>query len=226
MATAKKTTSAKKTTVKKPTGMTVSVIGMDGSSVGEMTLPEVLFGSTVNKALLAQAVRIFLANQREGGAKTKTRGEVEGSTRKIYKQKGTGRARHGGIRAPIFVGGGRAFGPRPHSFALTLSKSMKKVALTSALTAKYSSGDIIVLDGLDQAKGKTKPVASALSHVAPGKTILLVTPEKANDTLRAARNIEGVTVLRSTDVHPYAVVRHTKVVIAKDAIDEMKRKFV
>ncbi len=110
-----KTTATKTSKVKTANSdLSVSVIGVDGKAAGKLTLPQA-FSATVNKQLLAQAVRVYLANQREGSAHTKTRGEVEGSTRKVYRQKGTGRARHGAVRAPIFVGGGITFGPRAHA---------------------------------------------------------------------------------------------------------------
>src|SRR3990170_6251019 len=140
----------------KTVSLNVPVVGVDGKTKSKIQLPKELFGAKVNKALLAQAVRVYLANQRTGNAATKTRGEVEGSTRKIYRQKGTGRARHGAIRAPIFVGGGIVFGPRPHDFHLDFPKKMKRRALGSALTSKLGSGDVIVVSGLSDLEPKTK----------------------------------------------------------------------
>ena len=105
--------------------VSVNVVGIDGKISGKIALPGEIFGEKVNKALLAQAVRVYLANQRQGNASTKTRGEVEGSTRKIYRQKGTGRARHGSVRAPIFVKGGIVFGPKPRDFSLDMPKKKK-----------------------------------------------------------------------------------------------------
>jgi large subunit ribosomal protein L4 len=104
----------------------ITVVGVDGASMGNMTLPEAVFGAKPNKALIAQAVRVYLANQRQGNASTKTRGEVIGTTKKIYRQKGTGRARHGAAKAPIFVGGGIAHGPHPHDFSMDFPKKMKQ----------------------------------------------------------------------------------------------------
>ncbi len=216
----------KKVAAEKPTGLVASVLGVDGKVTGKVTLPAELFAVKVNKALLAQAVRVYLANQREGGAKTKTRGEVEGSTRKIYKQKGTGRARHGGIRAPIFVGGGRAFGPRIHSFALNMNKGMKRASLSSALTQKYNDGELIVMDGLETLGAKTKPVARALSTVRSVGTLLLVVPHVAPELGKAARNIEKVTILPAIDLHPYAVLTHSKILITKNALEEAKKHFI
>src|SRR6185437_7247197 len=118
--------------------VSVDVVGIDGKVTGKIALPGEIFGEKLNKALLAQAVRVYLANQRQGNASTKTRGEVDGSTRKIYRQKGTGRARHGSVRAPIFVHGGIAHGPKPRDFSLTMPQKMKQKALFSALSTKLS----------------------------------------------------------------------------------------
>jgi len=224
MATKKVTRAVK--VVEKPTGLRAPVLGVDGKSSGHVTLPEELFGAKVNKAILAQAVRVYLANQREGGAKTKTRGEVEGSTRKIYKQKGTGRARHGGIRAPIFVGGGRAFGPRIHSFKLEMSKSMKRVALASALSEKYEKKGIIIVDGLEALKPKTKLLAGALQAVGALGSVLLALPKESAMLKRAARNISSVDILPCIDLHPYTIMTHTKLVMTKGALEEMKKHFI
>lgn len=217
----------KKETTEKPTGLVASVLGVDGKVMGKVTLPEELFGVKVNKALLAQAVRVYLANQREGGAKTKTRGEVEGSSRKIYKQKGTGRARHGTIRAPIFVGGGRAFGPRIHDFKLAMSNSMRHAALSSALSEKHGDGGIVIMDGLEALEAKTKLVALALNaaNVMAG-TVLLVLPKDATNLSKSTRNIARVDMLRAVDLHPYAVLTHSKILITKKALEEAKKNFI
>ena len=153
---AKKTAVKKEATVKvvnsqnaevKAGSLKVTVVGIDGASKGSMTLPEAVFGAKPNKALIAQAVRVYLANQRQGNAATKTRGEVIGTTKKIYRQKGTGRARHGAAKAPIFVGGGVAHGPHPHDFSMEFPKKMKQKALISALSEKTQAGSIKVVEG-------------------------------------------------------------------------------
>ena len=153
-------------TVKSPVSkLTVSVYGMDGKSSGTVTLPKEIFGEVVNKKLLAQAVRVYMANKRQGNASTKTRGEVEGSTRKIYRQKGTGNARHGSIRAPIFVKGGIVHGPKPRDFGLDLSKKMRRKALFSALSAKLQDGDVKVVSGFEKMTPKTKQFVSVLGKI-------------------------------------------------------------
>ena len=225
----------KKTSVKKPavakakagkavkeTGIKAPVVGLDGKTAGSITLPEELFAAKVNKQLMAQAVRVYLANQRGGHASTKTRGEVEGSTRKIYKQKGTGKARHGGIRAPIFVGGGIVFGPRPRDYSLGFPQKMKHVALASALTEQLKKQNIIIVSGLSGVT-KTKAVASMFTAVGAKRRTLLVTAKESALVVRAGRNIEGVDILPASDINTYSVLMHGKVVFMKEAIREMKR---
>ena len=186
-------------------------------------LPESLFGGKVNEILLAQSVRVYLANQREGGAKVKTRGEVEGSTRKIYRQKGTGKARHGSIRAPIFVGGGIVFGPVTRDYHLSMSKSMKRKALISALSAKAK--DTIVDEGLDTIELKTKLVVAKLADLGATEKVLLVVPHGATTLIKAARNIHSLDVLDAKGLNPYAVLMHKKIVFTKKALEESKAHF-
>src|SRR5258708_4404168 len=172
--------SSVKHTEDKKSAITVSVYDTAGKEVETMSLPEEIFGAKINKVLMAQAVRVYLANQRQGNASTKTRGEVAGSTRKIYKQKGTGRARHGGIRAPIFVKGGIAHGPKPQDHSLAMPKKMKRVALFSALTAKLADGQIKVISGLETLEPKTKVMMQTLNNFGLAEkkaNILLVMPD-------------------------------------------------
>lgn len=188
-----------------------------------MTLPKELFGVKVNKPLLAQAVRVYLANQRQGTASTKTRGEVEGSTRKIYRQKGTGRARHGAIRAPIFVGGGITFGPKPRDYSLTMPKKMKRTALGSALTAQLQDGNIVVVTGFEKMKPKSKLALEALASLEAGDNTLLVTNSGAENIVRATRNLPSVDILPAASLNAYDVLSHKKLVFAKEAIGELKK---
>lgn len=201
----------------KSSGVSAPVVGVDGKSKGRIQLPKELFGAKINKQLLSQAVRVYLSNQRAGTASTKTRGQVEGSTRKIYRQKGTGRARHGAIRAPIFVGGGIVFGPKPRDFSLKMPQKMRRAALASALTSKLT--DVIIVDGLGSIE-KTKVMARTLAAVgATGKT-LLVTSKGGN---RAARNIAQVDVMPANMLNAYGVLSHQKLVFTKDAIKNLSR---
>jgi large subunit ribosomal protein L4 len=247
MATVKKTTvkeeevkEAKKTVVKKTVkavekdavmsnAVQIAVVGIDGKEMETITLPSEIFGEKMNKPLLAQAVRVYLANQRQGNASTKTRGEVEGSTRKIYRQKGTGKARHGSLRAPIFVKGGIVFGPKPKDFGLSLPKKMKRKALFSALSAKVQDKEIIIVAGLEKMEAKTKLFVEMMKNVQvvePRTKVLFVTSAHASSVLRSGRNVPGVSFAPGIALNAYAVLNTKKIVIMKDAIEEMKSHFL
>lgn len=218
-----------KQAVKKVATVSVDVVGVDGKVTGKIALPGELFGETVNNALLAQAVRVYLANQRQGTVSTKTRGEVDGSTRKIYRQKGTGRARHGSVRAPIFVKGGVVFGPKPRDFSLSLPQKMKRKALFSALSAKVKDNEVIVIDGLNGIEPKTKVFAAVLEklQVADKKRkLLIVTGGDVTAVLRAGHNVQGVRFLSSTVLNAYEVLGATKMIVMKDAVEEMTKHFL
>ncbi len=203
-----------------------AIVDVTGASKGNMTLPSEIFGATPNKALIAQAVRVYLANQRTGTASTQTRGEVIGSTRKIYRQKGTGRARHGAIKAPIFVGGGVAHGPHPHDFGLDFPKKMRKAALISALSQKAQEGAIRVVEG--DFSGKTKEVAKlfkTMELAAKGKVkrVLLVTDGNENAT-RGAQNIGGVEIETAATVSTYIVMVSRNIIFLKNSVDVLQKR--
>lgn len=204
--------------------MSVAVVGVDGKSKGHVSLPEALFGAPANAQLLSQAVRVYLANQREGGASTKTRGEVEGSTRKIYRQKGTGKARHGAIRAPIFVGGGIVFGPRPKDFRLEFPKKMRRMALASALSARQKEQNVQVMDGLETLN-KTKRVAEALEATGAKYPMLLVIAKDEGQIMRCARNIADVETMPVTSLNVYAVLAHKSIVVTRAAVKGLRDVF-
>lgn len=201
--------------------MSVPVYSLLGRAAGTLALPKEIFGAKVNKALLAQAIRVYAANQKFLPGSTKTRGEVTGSTAKIYRQKGTGRARHGGIRAPIFVGGGITFGPKPRKENLNLPQKMKKAALISALSSKMAEKRIIGLSGLEKSTGKTKEVGQLLKKVG-GKSTLVITVDKLEAATRAFRNIPGVTILSVSQINAYEVYKHQHLLISKEAVEVLK----
>lgn len=203
-------------------GLSVPVYSLTGRASGKLTLPKEIFGQQVNNQLLAQAVRVYLTNQKIFTASTKDRGEVKGSTAKIYRQKGTGRARHGAIRAPIFVGGGIVFGPTPRKVRLDLPKKMKKAALLSALSDKASSKDIIGVSGIEKATGKTKEVTILLKKVGTDNA-LIITGDKQDNVVRAVRNIQGVSVLPANLINAYEVLRHEILLLTKEAVERLKK---
>lgn len=216
---------AEKSSDLKPATLKVEIIGIDGSSKGSMVLSEAVFGTKPNQSLIAQAVRVYLANQRQGNASTKTRGEVVGSTRKIYRQKGTGRARHGALKAPIFVGGGVAHGPKPHDFSMSLPSKMKKKALISALSEKAQMGSIKILDG--EFSGKTKEFVNILKKMEIGnkgsKNALFVVDEN-NLAVRAAHNIKGLEIERANTVNTYGVKVNKNIIFTKNAVELVTKR--
>ncbi|HVZ58282.1 MAG TPA: 50S ribosomal protein L4 [Patescibacteria group bacterium] len=210
-------------------GPKVDVFDLSGKVVTTLILPELLFGAKVNKQLVAQAVRVYLANQRMGTQSTKTRGEVEGSTRKIYRQKGTGRARHGGIRAPIFVGGGIALGPKPRDYSRDLPQKMRRAALASALTVKLDKGEVKVVDGLETITPKTKLFVGALSKLqldAKNKKLLVILPTRMDNVQKAVRNVEGVSFVLANQLNTYQVMNARKLLVMRSAIDTLEKTFV
>lgn len=240
MATTKKTISTKKApAIKKPAAKAketvktekkenvhIPVYVLSGEKTGTMTPPAGIFEGTVNMQLIAQAVRVYRANQREGSASTKTRGQVEGSTRKIYKQKGTGRARHGGIRAPIFVGGGIVFGPHPRDYSLQFPQAMRVAALKSALILKLKEKAIVVLAGTEDMKPKTKTIAACLVKIGATRSVVVIVDDMHTALVRSARNINGVTVVPAKNVTTYEVAIASTIVCTKEAMKQLEQRFV
>lgn len=225
----------KKTKTKKESACQIDIYNSEGKKSGVLDLPEKIFASKVSINLLAQAVRVYLANQRQGNQKTKTRGEVNFSKAKIYRQKGTGRARHGARSAPIFVGGGIAHGPGPRDFSLTLPKKMRRAALFAALSDKFIRKNIIAMEGLDKIEAKTSYFAKILESLKPAlKTenlrkkalkMLIVLPEKMKNLERAARNIEGITLMEARLLNAYNVLAHEKIILLKESAHVLERTF-
>jgi len=211
---AKKVEKVVKPTAVKAGGLSVPVYSMLGKEAGTLSLPKDIFGSKVSKQLLSQALRVYMTNQKVFTGSTKTRGEVTGTTAKMYRQKGTGRARHGAKTAPIFVGGGIVFGPKPRKSTLELPQKMKKAALRSALSEKQTNGQVLSVS-LENSTGKTKQMVGLLSKLKV-KSALIVTNEKSDNVYRAARNIPGIDVLPVSLINAYEVLKHEHLILAKD----------
>lgn len=215
---------AKKDTVVKTTALSVPMFDVKGAKDGSISLPKEIFGAEVNSALIAQAVRVYLANQRQGNAHTKSRNAITLTTAKWYRQKGTGRARHGAQSAPIFVGGGVAHGPKAHDFSLSMPKKMKKAALISALSQKTKEGDIMVLSGLSKITPKTKEMAALINKVVDNKksNVLLITsaPSKELDNVyKAGRNIKNVKIVNAKLLNTYEVLKYKNLLFMKESVD-------
>ncbi|MBP6045044.1 MAG: 50S ribosomal protein L4 [Microgenomates group bacterium] len=225
-----KTAVAKKTTAPKPasSSLTLGLIDKLGKEVGSMQLPKELFGGKVNDALMQQYVHIYLTNQRQGTVSTKTRSEVRGSTRKIYRQKGTGRARHGAKKAPIFVGGGITFGPKPRIFALSMNKKQKKLALVSALSYSLKEKKISgVLDTVLGMEPKTKNFAKFLkdSGLADKGVLFIMPGEKTQAFMRASRNIQSASSIEAKSLNAYEILRARKIVLFESTIKTLVDHF-
>ena len=222
-----------KTAVKKEASVKLSlkVVDFEGKSAGSVSLPEEIFNVKVSPKLISQAVRVYLANQRSGTAKAKTRGEVTGTTKKIYRQKGTGKARHGAKKAPIFRGGGITFGPVPHDFSLKLSQKMRQKALFAALSEKVKSEKILGVDAAG-ATGKTTQIQKALKVMGltnkkgEANKVLFVTSAQDQEASRASRNIGGLTAVRAQSINIFEVMKSNYVVFAKNAIAELSATFL
>lgn len=225
------TETQKKSETQKRRNLSLKVFDIKGKAAGTVSLPAEIFGAKINNPLMSQAVRVYLANQRQGTVKTKNRGEVNATTKKIWQQKGTGRARHGSKRAPIFVGGGLAFGPRPRDLSLNLSKKMKTLALFSALSSKLKDQELKIVKGLEAITPKTKLMAQVLENlgIQDNKRILLVMPKaggESQNVYRASRNIEGVEILSANTLNAYRVLDNKLVLLMKDSVDVIKDTFV
>lgn len=201
--------------------LSVPVYSLTGLKSGTMQLPKELFGVKVNKPLLAQAVRVYQNNLKAHFGNTKTRGEVAGSTRKIRAQKHTGGARHGGIRAPIFVGGGIALGPKYRKVILDLPKKMKKAALKSALSSKAVEEEILGVRGLEKVSSKTKQMQTFLAKLGK-KSVLLVIDDKNEKLMRASRNLKGMEVLLSDQLNVFEATLYKTLIFTKEAVKKLE----
>lgn len=219
---ARKPVSAETVKRSKTGSLKIDVYDTKGKIVESINLPKEIFGAKVNNQLIAQAVRVYLANQRKGTASTKTRGEVAGSTRKIYRQKGTGRARHGSIRAPIFVKGGVVFGPKPRDYSLNLPKKMKKAALFSALSVKAKEGKIKAISGLEKIEPKTKLMAQVLKNLSlNGEKVLVILPSKMENVQRGLRNIKNIELTLVQNLNTYQVLKYKTLLFMTDSFSSL-----
>jgi len=205
---------------------TVDVLNVKGNVVGQMVLSDAIFGIEINEHVLHLAVRKQLAGQRLGTHDTKNRSEVRGGGRKPWKQKGTGRARAGSRRSPIWVGGGIAFGPTPRKYSFDLPRKVRRLALKSALSSKLQAGEIIVLDALEFSLPKTKTMCEILSNLQSVKKPLLVLAEPNENIEKSCRNIPGVTALTATGLNVYDLLNAGKVVMTRDAVAKVEEVLV
>lgn len=201
---------------------TVKVLNMQGHDVGSVELSEAVFGAEVNVSAMHTVVRAILNAKRQGTQSAKTRTEVRGGGRKIYRQKGTGNARHHGRRAPQFTHGGMVFAVKPRSYRMSVPRKVRRLAMVSALTSKAVENEIIVLDKIELAEAKTKYVAQMLKAVNAAKKAMIVTADADTSVVRAGSNIEGVKVSHVGMLNVVDILGYTSFIVTKDAINKLE----
>jgi len=198
---------------------------MAGEKIGQIELSEAIFGVEPNKSVLHDVVKNHLANCRQGTQSALTKGEVSYTTRKPWRQKGTGRARAGYAGSPVWYHGGVAFAPKPRDYGYTLNKKVKRLALKSALSAKAAENEIVVVDGLKVEEIKTKPFQSFLAKVGAENKALVVTETVDEKVVKSARNLPGVTTTTATILSPYMILTSGKLVVDKAALAKIEEVF-
>ncbi|WP_422448650.1 50S ribosomal protein L4 [Thermoanaerobacterium sp. DL9XJH110] len=203
----------------------VTLYNTQGQQVGEVELSDSVFGVEIRPDVMHRVVVNYLANQRLGTASTLTRGEVSGGGRKPWRQKGTGRARHGSIRSPLWRKGGIVFGPKPRSFKFTLPKKLKRFALKSALSAKVHDNELILLDSLTMEAPKTKEMVKILNNLKAGKKSLIVLASKDENVEKSARNLPGVKTTLVNTLNVYDILNHDNLIMTKAAADRIQEVY-
>ncbi|MGI6215676.1 MAG: 50S ribosomal protein L4 [Christensenellales bacterium] len=204
---------------------TINMVNMQGEPAGSIELNDSVFGVTPHVASMHLVVRSILAAKRQGTQSTLSRGEVRGGGRKIYRQKGTGRARHHSNRAPQFRHGGVVFAPKPRDYVINVPKKVRRLALVSALSAKAQAGDIVVFDDLKLEEGKTKLMANVLKAVGADKKVLLVTNGKDENIRRAGNNIKLLQAAYPNTINVYDILRADKLLLTKDAVEAIEEVY-
>ena len=203
---------------------TVGVFNKEGNKVADMELNESVFATEVNEYALHQVVVALLANKRQGTQSTKTRSEVRGGGIKPWRQKGTGRARQGSIRAPQWIKGGIVFAPKPRDYRVSVPKSMRKVAMKSALTSKVQENQMIVLESLNFEAPKTKNIIEMLKALEANKA-LIITAESNEVVYKSARNIQGINIIPANNINVYDLLKYEKLIITKDAVSKIEEVY-
>ena len=202
---------------------TVKVRDLKNKEVGEVELSDAVFGAPFNEPLIHAAVRNFMANARQGTSATKTRGDVSGAGRKLWKQKGTGRARIASLRSPLWKGGGNVHGPQPRDWSYNMPKKMRRGALRSALSERVREGNVIVIEGWSLDKPKTKEFAASLTGLGlEGKTLIVDSFDNENLFL-SARNLQRAKVVNSSGLNIYDLLYHEKLVLSQSAVAELEQ---
>ena len=203
----------------------VDLYNMEGKVVGDIELSENVFGAEVNEDVLYLAVESYLANQRQGTQSTKTRSEVRGGGIKPWKQKGTGRARQGSIRAPQWIKGGITLGPKPRTYTIKLTKKVKRLALKSALSSKVNDNNIVVVDEINFSEIKTKNMVNVLNNLKLETNALIVLGEKNENVVRSAKNIPNVKTAYVNTINVYDILKYNKFIVTKEAAAKIEEVY-
>jgi large subunit ribosomal protein L4 len=203
----------------------VAVYNTLGEKVDEMSLCETLFAAEISEPSLHQAVVAYLAAQRQGTHSTLSRAEVRGGGKKPWRQKGTGRARAGSIRSPIWRKGGVTFGPKPRDYRIKIHKNVKRIAIRSAFTSKVQDQDLIILESLNMSAPKTKDMVALLKNLKIDRKALFITADPEKYIYLSARNLPGISVTFSGSVNVYDILLHDKLIIVKDAVCKLEEVF-
>lgn len=203
----------------------VDVFDINGKVIGDIELSENIFGVDINKDAVHQVVVNQLANKRQGTQSAKTRGEVRGGGIKPWRQKGTGRARHGSIRSPLWIKGGIIFAPKPRNYRYTLPKKVRRLALKSALSSKVNEEKIIVLDSLNLDSIKTKHMAEILKNLKVDESAVIVLPEKNENIEKSSRNIPGIKTLLVNTINVYDIVKHSRFIVTREAVSKIEEVY-
>lgn len=201
--------------------LTLAVIGADNKEVKKVNLKEAIFKSCTRRQLLFDYTHAYLTNQRQGTSKVKSRGEVHGTTKKMYKQKGTGNARHGDAKANLFVGGGRAFGPKPREWRNDLPKKAKRAALISALALRQKEGNLMLVEEFPHKEIKTKTFVAQLKKWGLTKAVL-VTEEENVKIWKSTRNIPGIILTTADKLNAFDIIKYVKVVMTTKALEKLE----
>ena len=204
----------------------IDVYNIEGKKVSDIELNEAIFGIEPNEDIVHSVLVNYLANQRQGTQNTKTRTEVSGGGKKPWRQKGTGRARQGSIRAPHWVGGGVALGPKPRSYKYRVNKKERRLSIRSVLSSKVLENELVVVDAINFKEIKTKNMVNALTNLkVEGKTLIML-PEKNENVQKSARNIEGVKTILVNTINVYDLLKYNKLVVTLDAVKKLEEVYM
>jgi large subunit ribosomal protein L4 len=202
----------------------VKVKNLKSEEVGEIELSDAVFGAPLNKALIYSAVTSYMANQRAGTSATKTRGDVRGSGKKLWKQKGTGRARIASLRSPLWKGGGNVHGPQPRDWSYNIPKKMRRGAIRSVLSERLREGGLVIVESFELASHKTKEFTATLEGLGLNKRTLVVDSSSNTNLVLSSRNLREVTLVSATGVNVYDLLTHEQIALTRDAAVQLEKQ--